>query len=574
MSTQIEIAAESNPMKKFDDNDKKKELALQSQGFYNNTLCYPCDCCIHCALPSMVSVICFAIPCFTKCQRAARHDAELFMLRRPFCCSFSQCCCYYMDLWYDCSPGDVRQLFFNRKEMYGTNRFVFQNKVVVWDKEISEKILLREEGRGPYLGATNLITSHLPKGENGRSISLLTLSGTTLTKGYDQNDHKAFRNALMSLTTAPDCLERASPLNPTMMSIIQKFEADITSSCLTREDVINIPMKKYLIRSMHWCILELDLTDAELSDLMITHYGKSLPTPVLWHLWGLSFCLSDQEGQYSKAAPIYYRSPKLSSWVVKLEYNNLTMKEFVRSLQAVLTIAGLQGPYAMTQMLVLQSYKHLPPNFVMPMDRERIRLVMLESNRLNPAVVQTCVVPEKQFRCPFAGHGDNGVVFPKSTPLTVNFALHGRNPDMWKDPEKFDPYNRDLWGPTSRYTFFNGVGDNGPRLCPGRDLGVDLSITAVKSLFKTPMKQPNVKLCGLVKVAVKEIQGLHPFDKKCSPNTLGWKKIALSISKAKPAEHMPASVIKHFSPKFLARPTFKMAGYTFFVMGKETLKNT
>jgi len=95
------------------------------------------------------------------------------------------------------------------------------------------------------LGATNLVESILPTGEKGRSISLLTLIGHGITKGYNQNDHKAFRDALLSFSTSPDCYERASPLNPTMMKIIEKFESDITNFCLTRSDVMNTPMKKF-----------------------------------------------------------------------------------------------------------------------------------------------------------------------------------------------------------------------------------------------------------------------------------------------------------------------------------------
>ena len=128
-------------------------------------------------------------------------------------------------------------------------------------------------------------------------------------------------------------------------------------------------------------------------------------------------------------------------------------------------------------------------------------------------------------------------------------------------------YGRDLWGPTSKYTMFNGVGDNGPRICPGRNLGIDLAVTAVKSLFKTPLKQPkDARGCCKI-IGAKIRQDGHPYDNKVSLAGLEWRIVSVGISKMKPSEPMSASIIKYFPPKFIVRPTFKMAGYTFFKMG-------
>jgi hypothetical protein len=224
-----------------------------------------------------------------------------------------------MDLWYNCKPSDVRYTFYLFKQYFGKNRFVFQNKVVVWDKEISHKLLLNENGRGSYLGATNLISSHLPYDEEGNMTGLLTMGGLEIRKNFTQSDHTAYRNALLSFTTSPDCFERAHPQNATMVNIISKFEQEI-HECDEKAKIGKLPLQHFLIRSLHWSIFELDLTDEEVKLLYKTHNGDSIPSgPVLWHVWVsgtlLPYCCCyNQESLYKKAANIYYRSPKLQNW--------------------------------------------------------------------------------------------------------------------------------------------------------------------------------------------------------------------------------------------------------------------
>ena len=134
----------------------------------------------------------------------------------------------------------------------------------------------------------------------------------------------------------------------------------------------------------------------------------------------------------------------------------------MRSLQPIFTIAALRGPLATVKRVVSNPNNIIPSDFTMPLfDREKMRLVLLEYNRLHPSVFQSTVLLGKDEclppQCPFA--------VPKNTPISINFILHGRDPSRWENPEKFDPYERNLWGKTSEYTMFNGVGDEGPRIC-------------------------------------------------------------------------------------------------------------
>ena len=280
-----------------------------------NPYCYPCDCAINCFVPSVYSAVCCIVPCGAVIQRDCRHKAEFFMTRRPLCCKCCQCACYFIDLFYDCNWSNPGQAFHDRRSMYNENGFfVYQNKIVLWDKEETNALLRRETGRGHYLGATNLVGSHLPYDSNGRESGLLTIGGLKAREGYDSSDHAAYRKAFEKLTWAPDCIARVDPRNETMMKITSIFEKEI-KSCNGLKDAVDLPLKNFLIRSLHWGLLELDLSSAEVNQLFITHFG-GFRLPVLWHLAGSGWFLSksSQEDLYSTSAEIYYRSPKLKDW--------------------------------------------------------------------------------------------------------------------------------------------------------------------------------------------------------------------------------------------------------------------
>ena len=239
------------------------------------------------------------------------------MTRRPLCCKIGQCVCYSIDLFYDCDCSHQDQVFINRKKMYDKQGFfVFQNKIVIWDKEESNALLKRETGRGPYLGATNLVSSHLPRDIRGEETGLLTISGLEKREGYDSSNHSAYRKAFEKLSWSPDCLERVDSCNETMMKIAFIFEKEI-KACASLKKATDKPLKCYLIRSIHWGLLELDLTHAEVDQLFYTHFGNH-DVPVLWHLELSGWCLPEsvQEDRYRNAAKIYYRSPKLTNWYV------------------------------------------------------------------------------------------------------------------------------------------------------------------------------------------------------------------------------------------------------------------
>ena len=249
------------------------------------------------------------------------------------------------------------------------------------------------------------------------------------------------------------------------------------------------------------------------------------------------------------------------------EYNDISLEDFVRSIQPAMTIAALRGPLATVKRVVTNPNHIIPSDFIMPLfDREKMRLVLLEYNRLQPCVSQSTVLLGKDEKlppqiCPFA--------VPNNTPISINFVLHGRDPSRWTDPEKFDPYERNLWGKTSEYTMFNGVGDEGPRICPGRDLALEVSITAVKSLLQTGLKHPIVR-SDVKRLFFNMVGSSGHLQKKyrerVTENALAWTKLSFEkyekAAKTK-VEDVMSTKVKDVSSKN-PYSKFQMAGFTFF----------
>jgi hypothetical protein len=126
--------------------------------------------------------------------------------------------------------------------------------------------------------------------------------------------------------------------------------------------------------------------------------------------------------------------------------------------------------------------------------RDKLRLCVLESLRRVPAVNSSALVPDKAFKCPFAkpsvlgpckgrSETSESITFPAGTPICASIINHSLNENVWPEPESFKPYDRNLWGEGTRFCGFNGVGDKGPRMCPGRDVALELMITALQVIY-------------------------------------------------------------------------------------------
>jgi hypothetical protein len=193
----------------------------------------------------------------------------------------------------------------------------------------------------------------------------------------------------------------------------------------------------------------------------------------------------------------------------------------------------------------------------------------------------SALVPDKPFKCPFSkpsllgpclGRNSQAesITFPAGTPVCASLVNHALDENVWAEPEVFKPYERSLWGSDSRFCGFNGVGDKGPRLCPGRDVALELMITALQVVYSPGTKyaehltfwsraEKNAKGLVLgVQNAASEAAFEAAYDTLASNNkqdplagklddaAKAWTALVRAIRHSNPAAR-PASTIKHFT---------------------------
>ena len=126
-----------------------------------------------------------------------------------------------------------------------------------------------------------------------------------------------------------------------------------------------------------------------------------------------------------------------------------------------------------------------PADFVMPWDdREKLRLVVLENVRRNPAVYETAMKLAEPTKLPTAGGLRE---FPAGTPTLLSYVNANMDPNMWGDDVKeFKPYERAamLWSPQAKLFSFNSCGDRGDRICPGRAIVLELGVNLLQECYR------------------------------------------------------------------------------------------
>jgi hypothetical protein len=194
------------------------------------------------------------------------------MRHNGLCLKPIRCCCYLCDLSYDCQITDTVPYFQHRATMYGhRNSYAGFNKVVVQDPEEVERLLVEENGRGPYLGLTDFALNRLTPDvtDHNRTVLLLVMDG--VEKGKPVSDHTAFRAALLSLTTSQDCMNRVAVKNPMMQRYIELLKQDI-AKCTSSSEIPLKALPPYLLRTLHWGVLGLDLNNEEFNLVYDTYY--------------------------------------------------------------------------------------------------------------------------------------------------------------------------------------------------------------------------------------------------------------------------------------------------------------
>jgi hypothetical protein len=124
-------------------------------------------------------------------------------------------------------------------------------------------------------------------------------------------------------------------------------------------------------------------------------------------------------------------------------------------------------------------------------DRDALRLYVLETLRLHPVVTATTLVAHEPVIVPqYGGAGKRARAFPKGCPITLALASANLDPAVWgSTPRAFAPreHSDKLWGPDSVFTGFASVGEHGERMCPARDMALEMAIDFLQAVYAQPL---------------------------------------------------------------------------------------
>ena len=248
---------------------------------------------------------------------------------------------------------------------------------------------------------------------------------------------------------------------------------------------LNEAREELLVRALFYVLFGLDFGDT-VPAWASWAAGKAA---VLQYLAPMKMGAAHMKAMYAAMA----ESPALREYVVDTEFPNCPSKdEFIRQVASITIIAALVGNSHVTYFALgggelnpLSEDRSPPADFAMPWDdREKLRLVVLENVRRNPAVYETVMKLAEPTKLPTAGGLRE---FPAGTPTLLSYVNANMDPNMWGDDVKeFKPYERAamLWGPEAKLFSFNSCGDRGDRRCPGREVALQLAVNLLQECYR------------------------------------------------------------------------------------------
>lgn len=342
-----------------------KVMPYENAGYVEPAGCcsFLIDAVVRFVMPTCACTLCFCIPTY---NRHYRQRAQIWLVQNPTRCKCCRCCFYCMDMSMDCT-GNFDVPFRNRKKMYGQNSFCAFNKLVIQDPDEIENLLLNPQKRGYYLGFSDLIPTRKITDENKEDLYLLGM-----TDG-ENSRHIKLRNGLKTLIASRECLERARPRDPVMKEIIALYQTELRQARNTK-DITDKAVPRFLIRALHWCVLEMNLVENEedFRTLFEVFYGGISPyqsKALLWNIriLGTIASSSSQMAQFVRAEQIYMKSRLIQQWEVKSAYSDVSKVGIARMIISTFTTAGLQGPLNVIQAVLINPDQVIPQSFEMPL---------------------------------------------------------------------------------------------------------------------------------------------------------------------------------------------------------------
>ncbi|CAE8601642.1 unnamed protein product [Polarella glacialis] len=250
---------------------------------------------------------------------------------------------------------------------------------------------------------------------------------------------------------------------------------------------------------MHYVLFGLDLSHEQFKQLWLLYFNpkptldhSSLIRNLLRYVGTASRCLGDSDmrrlpERRAAAIELYLTTPAMHHYGAD---ERLSARELLEAVVTMLGLAGLMGPLGALSHL-LSNYKgFIPDGFAWPFgDRGSLRLCVMEAMRLQPAVFGSAFTAPRPFCCQMHGQP---VVFPRGTPVHLNFVAGNRVQELWgQNADNFAPqeHAENLWGEGCPYPNFNSWGGrsngdrNTGRECPGKDLSLTMCIDVVEAVL-------------------------------------------------------------------------------------------
>lgn len=365
-----------------------------------------------------------------------------------------------------------------------------------------------QEG-GPFLGQAHLVQDKLPKTQDGRELFMIGLpNGLAGDRAAESLLHTQLRDLVFKYLINDDAYTRQSRDDPVTRDLLLNLRAAVhgktNRGAMKEWSASKDGLPGFILRYMHYVLFGLVLNDEHFGLLWQLYFNPGpglgdshLIVMLMRYIGTAKACLGDvpmkeHPARRQTAIDFYLTSPSMMAYA---ETEAVKPKEFLDMMVTVLGLAGLMGPMGALAHTLGNYKKYIPENYEWPVgDSEKVKLAVLEAMRMQPAVFGSGLAAPQPIRCMQNGKPK---VFPKNTPVHVNFVAANRYKKIWGEKaDQFDPeeHAKLLEGDGCPYPNFNSWGGqvagdaSSGRECPGKKLSMTLLVDVVE--FVMPIEAP------------------------------------------------------------------------------------
>lgn len=398
----------------------------------------------------------------------------------------------------------------DRKKWFGDTFFI-GGKLAVADTDEVNRRLLSPMDRGNNIGKPNVTPSFMSPPFGDERIFPLSLPSGKCP--MNNGAHRGFRAQYAKYIGTKASLKRAAATDPVVATALDAVRA---ASVQTKGEYL-APLKEavrdYILRTLFWALFRIDLGEADSREFKAAEAGYSTISGVITH-YNVGDLVADGlirrlPESLTKSADLAYlremilNAPTLASYQEDDSLETCPDKaRFAAQLVPVIIVAAMQGVSTLANHLLKGAAEPtassnfepawragLPRDFPLPIgDFDKMRLVVLETARLNPPVPETVSVLHEEQTIEVDGAPKR---FPPGCPVLLSYANTAVDDAVYHHPRRFAPYEHKaaLWGPKAKFNGFNSVGDKGARICPGRDISLTILVNMLEAV-RSPEQRP------------------------------------------------------------------------------------